>query len=101
MTFKAVAFGRDGLTGDSAFTVDFFHAEGNETFAELRQEWLHMMGEDDEPVEEPVEFHLVEAKVADALENAPFSVGSDSAFYALNHALKSLAQTLAVKTIRA
>jgi hypothetical protein len=105
MKLKALALGKDGLSGDSAFYAYFFSVDGNETFDELRQKWLQTLDERtdslfyEESDEEPVEFVLIEEKTADALEikQTPCHPWCDCAF---NKALKTIAHKLAVKTIR-
>jgi hypothetical protein len=103
MTLKALALGKDRLSGHPcrAFYVSFFSVDGNETFSELRQKWLQTLeGDDDEESdEEPVEFVLIEEKIADALAGVELASSSDSAFHAYTQTVKSVADTLAVKII--
>ena len=106
---KAMAFGTDGIDGDSSFMCQTQDCYDNPTWGELLADWLEDEGEGFTDIElfrdewefVPVGFWLLEdehAEVIDVIWTAA-DPGSDSATYSTNRAGKAVAQKLATRTV--
>lgn len=106
--YWAVAYGPDYLTGDSQFSCDSFPCDKDD-FDSLFDAWLKadetasdyesLKAMEDDCIETPVGFWLIDFKFARAMKCADFYCGSDSALYSVVHGMKSMTEAMANKTV--
>lgn len=98
----AVAFGKDGMDGDSAFYApeNKIVVRPRDRFKDLLKKWEK--NPDLEPDDErPIGFWIVDGKTLKAADAVWGSgPGNDSATYTCNRAAKMVCMTLAIRTIR-
>lgn len=101
----AVAFGKDGFTGDSSFACDYaVPATNNSTFDELLEAWTKAQDDDGELEncfgdDRPVGFWILSKKNLDIVRSMIHEVHNDSAAYVQNSAGKHLVHKLATKVV--
>ena len=104
--FLAVAYGKDGFSGDSSFYVEestFVPATDKSTFEELLAAWIGKQEEDlsldDFDGDRPIGFWLLTKKNLVTVCQVYTEVHSDSACYQQNRTAKNLAAHLASKFV--
>jgi len=101
--FVAVAFGKDGFTGDSSFACDYaVPAVSNSTFIELLIAWTKTQDEDGELFncfgdDRPVGFWILPTKAFNIVRSTVRECHNDGAAYVQNSAGKHLVQHLAYR----
>jgi hypothetical protein len=101
--FFAVAFGKDGMAGDSSYACDqAVPCSVDSTFEEILDTWIKVQSDELENCfgdDRPVGFWILTAKGLGVVKSTVRECNNDSAAYAQNRQGKALVKKLAVKVV--